>query len=69
MPMAMSPVRTGDGSGRSSYGGAATAADGTADDRAPKRALAKGFAGREHACKREQNCQQRQLSHLGVPFD
>lgn len=55
--MVMPTMGTGDGSGRSSYGGAATAADGTADDRAAKRTLAKGFAGREHSCEREQNDQ------------
>lgn len=68
MPMLISPVGTGDGSGRSSYGSTATTADGTTDDRTPKRALSIRFAGREHSCEREQNDEQCQLSHLGVPF-
>jgi hypothetical protein len=37
--MVMSPVRTSDGSGRSSYGSAAATADSTTDDRTSKRAL------------------------------
>ncbi|MET4386829.1 hypothetical protein ABIB73_002578 [Bradyrhizobium sp. F1.4.3] len=57
MPVVMSPVGTSDGSSRGSYGSAATAANGTADDRTAKRTLSKGFAGREHAYKREQNDQ------------
>jgi hypothetical protein len=49
--MLMSPVGTGYRSGRSSYGSAATTADGTANDGTPNCALAKGFTRREHSCK------------------
>jgi hypothetical protein len=42
MPM-MTPVGTSDSSGGSSYGSAATTANGTSNNRTPQRALAKGF--------------------------
>jgi hypothetical protein len=53
--MVMPPVRTSNCSGRSSYGGAATTADGTTDDRTPKRTLSVRFARRKHSREREQN--------------
>lgn len=64
MPMAMSPVRTSDGSGRGTDGSAAATADGTTDDRTPKRALSIRFAGRERSRARKQDDEQRKLSHL-----
>jgi hypothetical protein len=39
----MTPVGTSDSSGGSSYGSAATTANGTSNNRTPQRALAKGF--------------------------
>jgi hypothetical protein len=66
--MIMPPVGSGDGPGRSSYGGAATTADGTTDDRTPKRTLSVRFARRKHSREREQNDEECKLSHLRVPF-
>jgi hypothetical protein len=54
MPM-MTPVGTGHGAGGSSYGSAATTTDGTSNNRTPKRALAKGFGGRQRSAERKQN--------------
>ena len=51
----MTPVGAGDSPGGSSYGSAATTANGTSNNRTPKRALAKGFGGRQHSGDREQN--------------
>jgi hypothetical protein len=64
MPMVMSPMNTGNGTRRRSYGSAATTANSPADDCTPKRTLSKGLIKRDHSCEREQHYEQRKLPHL-----